>query len=87
MTLKRCIKTGEQVTYGEDFTNVVGERSHRVHISLTQHLHETGAVSFQQPISDGLELTALCYNDTLLGVCLWQVHVHLANRFDTLHIT
>lgn len=68
----------------EDLANIVTGRTHRIDVPFAQHLHHGRSVRFQQPLSDGLELSFGRNDDTSLGVRLGQMHVHLSDGFDSL---
>lgn len=68
----------------EDLANIVTSRTYRIYISLTQYLHHSSTVSFQQPFSDGLEFTFRSDDNPSLGIGLWQMHVHLSDGFNSL---
>jgi hypothetical protein len=68
----------------ENLADVVGEGPDGIDVSFGENLHHAGAVSFEQPLGDRLELSGLRDHDPLLGVVLGQVHVHFRDGLDTL---
>lgn len=69
-------------TYREDFYDVIGCCSDWIDVSLTENLHQSCTISFQNPLGYSLKLALLCNGDPLLVLCIGQVHVHLHNHTD-----
>lgn len=66
------------------FTDVIGCRTHGIHVFFTEHPHKRNTVSFQDPFSDMFKLSFLCDGDSFLVVLVRQVHVHFRDGFDPL---
>mgnify|MGYP007092089247 CR=1 FL=1 len=64
------LSDGFNTQHTEDFANIVTECTHRVNITLTQHLHHRCSVRFKQPLTDSFELTRFGDDDAFFCISL-----------------